>query len=236
MPFFLRTVLLFLILILEVLPGIDPARAAAAERVLMIHVEGAISVAAARHLSRAVDQAKKEDAAAIIIRLDTPGGLVSATRDMIRDMMAAPVPIIVYVAPSGARAASAGTFIVYASHIAAMAPGTNIGAATPISMGGLPGVPQPKEEKKDGQPSAAERKAINDVVAFLRSLAQLRGRDVEFAEKAVREAATLTADEARRQGVIEIVASSVPGLLAHIDGRKVTVADKEQTLSIRMQQ
>ena len=190
-------------------------------RVLVVNIDGAISVAAARQISRAIDQAKKESATAIVIRLDTPGGLVSATRDIIRDMIAAPVPIIVYVAPSGARAASAGTFIVYASHLAAMAPGTNLGAATPIQMGGLPGAPQQKDEKKSNEPTTAERKAINDVVAWLRSLAQLRGRDLDFADKAVREAATLTADEARKQGVVEIVAGSVDDLLAQADGRKV---------------
>ncbi len=183
--------------------------------------------------SRAVDLARKENARAIVIRLDTPGGLVSATRDIIRDMIAAPVPIIVYVAPSGAHAASAGTFIVYASHLAAMAPGTSLGAATPIQMGGLPGAPQQKDDKKGNEPTAAERKAINDVVALLRSLAQLRGRDVDFAEKAVRDAATLTADEARRQGVVEIVATSVDDLLAQADGRNVTVGGEERTLATR---
>jgi membrane-bound serine protease (ClpP class) len=201
--------------------------------VLVVNIDGAISVAAARQLSRAIDRAKQESARAIVIRLDTPGGLVSATRDIIRDIIAAPVPIVVYVAPSGARAASAGTFIVYASHLAAMAPGTNLGAATPIQMGGLPGAPPQKDDKKSNEPAAAERKAINDVVAFLRSLAQLRGRDVDFAEKAVREAATLTAEEARKQGVVEIVAGSVNDLLAQADGRKVTIGSEERTLSTR---
>jgi membrane-bound serine protease (ClpP class) len=204
-----------------------------AGRVLVVDISGAIGVATARQLSRAIDLAKKESATAILIRLDTPGGLVSATRDIVRDLIAAPVPIIVYVAPSGARAASAGTFIVYASHLAAMAPGTNLGAATPIQMGGFPGAPQPKEDKKGSEPSAAENKAVNDVVAFLRSLAQLRGRDLDFADKAVREAATLTADEARKQGVVEIVAGSVDDILAQADGRVVTVGGQQRTLSTR---
>ena len=211
---------------------IGAAHAAPGDRVLVINIDGAISVAAVRQLSRVLEQATKESATAVVIRLDTPGGLVSATRDIIRDMIAAPVPIIIYVAPSGARAASAGTFIVYASHIAAMAPGTNLGAATPIQMGGLPGAPQ-KDEKKSSEPTTAERKAINDTVAWLRSLAQLRGRDTDFAEKAVREAATLTADEARKQGVVEIVAGSVTDLLAQADGRKVAVGGEERTLSTR---
>ena len=207
--------------------------AAPGDRVLVINIDGAISVAAARQLSRVLEQATKESATAVVIRLDTPGGLVSATRDIIRDMIAAPVPIIIYVAPSGARAASAGTFIVYASHLAAMAPGTNLGAATPIQMGGLPGAPQQKDEKKSSEPTTAERKAINDTVAWLRSLAQLRGRDLDFADKAVREAATLTADEARKQGVVEIVAGSVNDLLAQADGRKVMVGGEERTLATR---
>ncbi len=213
--------------------AIGAAPAAPGDRVLVVNIDGAISVAAARQLARAIDQAKKENATAIVVRLDTPGGLVSATRDIIRDMIASPIPIIVYVAPSGARAASAGTFIVYASHLAAMAPGTNLGAATPIQMGGIPGVPQQKDEKKSSEPSAAERKAMNDVVALLRSLAQLRGRDLDFAEKAVREAATLTADEAKKQGVVEIVAGSVDDLLAQADGRTVTVGSEQRSLSTR---
>jgi membrane-bound serine protease (ClpP class) len=114
-----------------------------------------------------------------------------------------------------------------------MAPGTNLGAATPIQLGGIPGMPQPKDEKKSSEPSAAERKAINDVVALLRSLAQLRGRDLDFAEKAVREAATLTADEAKKQGVVEIVAGSVEEVLAQADGRTVSVGGEQKTLATR---
>jgi len=128
--------------------GIGAARAAPSDKVLVVEIDGAISVAAARQLTRVLDEAKKEGAAAIVMRLDTPGGLVSATRDIIRDMIAAPVPIIVYVAPSGARAASAGTFIVYASHLAAMAPGTNLGAATPIQLGSVPGLPSSATKRK----------------------------------------------------------------------------------------
>lgn len=209
------------------------AQAAPGDRVLVVEIKGAISVAAQRQVSRVIDQARRDNAAAIVIRLDTPGGLVSATRDIIRDMVASPIPIIVYVAPSGARAASAGTFLVYASHLAAMAPGTNLGAATPVQMGGIPGVPQPKDDKKPAEPSAAEKKSINDVIALLRSLAQMRGRDLDFAEKAVRDAATLTATEARAQGVIEIVASNVPDVLAQADGRRVMVAGADRTLSTR---
>jgi membrane-bound serine protease (ClpP class) len=203
--------------------------------VLIVDIKGAIGVAAARQVARALDQARQDKVSAIVLRLDTPGGLVTATRDIIREMVAAPVPIIVYVAPSGARAASAGTFIVYAAHIAAMAPGTNLGAATPIELGGLPGMPRPDESQKDksGSQSTAVRKATNDAVAMLRSLAQMRGRNAEWAEKAVREAATLTGEEARKENVIDIVAGSLDELLAQADGRKVTAGGAEYALATK---
>jgi len=222
------------VLALALAAGIGgPAASAPADRVIVVTVDGAISVAAARVITKAIDEGKKTGATAIVMRLDTPGGLVSATRDIIREMIASPVPIIVYVAPSGARAASAGTFIVYASHAAAMAPGTNLGAATPVQLGGLPGVPQPKDDKKPTEPSAAEKKAINDTVALLRSLGQLRGRDIDFAEKAVREAETLTADEAKKRGVVEYVATGMNDLLAQADGRTVTADGTERVLATK---
>jgi membrane-bound serine protease (ClpP class) len=203
--------------------------------VFVTNVQGAIGVAAHRQIVQAIAAAQAKQAQALVVRLDTPGGLVTATRSIIQAMIASPVPIIVYVAPSGARAASAGTFIVYAAHIAAMAPGTNIGAATPVEIGGLPGLPQPKEQKdkqQDGT-TVSQRKAINDVVALLRGLAQLRGRNADWAEKAVRDAATLTADEALKERVIEIVAPSVESLLAQADGRKVSVNGQERVLSTK---
>ena len=219
-----------------------PAAAQSGQRVYLTEVSGAIGVATVRQLTRAIERAQAEQAGALIMRLDTPGGLVSSTRELIKLMIASPVPIVVYVAPSGARAASAGTFLVYASHVAAMAPGTNLGAATPIEIGGLPGLPQPRREEpsKDEkgadrvQPqTAAQRKAINDVVALLRSLAQLRGRNAEFAEKAVSEAATMTASEAVKAGVVDVMAVSVDDLLAQIDGRKVAAGGKETILATK---
>lgn len=216
------------------------------KRVAVSDVSGAIGVATTRQLTLAMDRAQAEHAEALVIRLDTPGGLVSSTRELIKQIVASPIPIVVYVAPSGARAASAGTFLVYASHVAAMAPGTNLGAATPIEIGGVPGVPQPrrdepnKDDKKDDKgssgtqsQSAAERKATNDVVALLRSLAQLRGRSSEFAEQAVRDAATLTAEEAHKQAVIEIVAGDMGDLLTQLDGRKVSIGGAEKTLATK---
>lgn len=212
------------------------ATAVAQGSVFVTDLQGAIGVASHRQMTQAIDAAQAKHAAALIVRLDTPGGLVSATRTIIQSMLASPVPIIVYVAPSGARAASAGTFIVYASHVAAMAPGTNMGAATPVEIGGLPGLPQPKGGQKDKQQdgtTTAQRKAINDVVALLRGLAQLRGRNAEWAEKAVREAATLTADEALKERVVEIVAPALGDVLAQADGRKVVVNGQERILATK---
>jgi membrane-bound serine protease (ClpP class) len=225
-----------------VLPLVMAAPAAAQDSaaVFLTEVSGAIGVATVRQIDRAIEKAGSERAAALIVRLDTPGGLVSATRELIKLIVASPVPIVIYVAPSGARAASAGTFLVYASHVAAMAPGTNLGAATPIEIGGLPGLPQPRREPGkddkgtgDQQQSAAQRKAVNDVVALLRSLAQLRGRNAEFAEKAVSEAATMTADDALKAGVIDAVAASAEDLLTQIDGRKVSAGGVERMLATK---
>ncbi len=229
----------FAVLVLALVAGFlaaagtaDPAMSAG--KVYVVEIDGAISVAAQRQVSRAIARATQDKAAAVVIQLDTPGGLVSATRDVIREMMTSPVPVLVLVAPGGARAASAGTFIVYASHLAAMAPGTNLGAATPVSMGGIPGVPEPKKDDKTPKdPSAAEKKSINDTVALLRSLAQMRGRNADFAEKAVREAATMTADEAQKAGVVEFVARDVAHFLAQADGRSVRIGAEDRVLATR---
>jgi membrane-bound serine protease (ClpP class) len=211
-------------------------RAETSNKAFVIEIKGAIGVASERQIKRAIEETRRQNGIALVIRLDTPGGLVSSTRDIIQEMIAAPVPVMVYVGPSGARAASAGTFLVYAAHVAAMAPGTNLGAATPIEFGGLPGLPKQQPEKsKDAKDisseTAARQKAINDVVAMLRSLAQLRGRNVDFAEKAVREAATLTADEAARDKVIDFVAADLDELIAKADGRKVKVGNADVTLA-----
>ncbi|PWB66022.1 MAG: hypothetical protein C3F17_02345 [Bradyrhizobiaceae bacterium] len=213
----------------------------AAERsdiVVIADVKGGIGVAATRLLADAQARARRENARYLIIRLDTPGGLVSSMREIIQQILASPIPIIVYVAPGGARAASAGTFIVYAAHLAAMAPGTNVGAATPVEMGGLPGLPKPTEparDEKDKAPAGtdAQRKAMNDSIAMLRSLAQLRGRNPEWAEKAVRDAATLTAEDALKESVIDVVARDLDDLLVSIDGRKTMFNGSEHTFATR---
>jgi membrane-bound serine protease (ClpP class) len=208
-----------------------PASAQSANRVFVTEVNGVIGVATTRQIAQAIQKARQENASALVMQLDTPGGLVSSTRDIIKEMIASPVPVIVYVAPSGARAASAGTYITYASHLAAMAPGTNIGAATPVEIGGVPGLPGGSQPKEKGEPKSAEQnKALNDVLAMLRSLAQLRGRSADWAEKAVRDAATLTAVEAQKEGVVDLVSDSLSDVLARADGRKVMVAGVETTL------
>jgi membrane-bound serine protease (ClpP class) len=172
-----------------------------------VPVEGAIGPASADFVRRALTRAEKEKAQLVVLQMDTPGGLDTSMREMIKHILASPVPVATYVAPSGARAASAGTFILYASHHAAMAPGTNLGAASPVSIGGQ------KNEKKDSGVDTMTKKATNDAVAYIRSLAQLRGRNADWGEKAVREAVSLPAEEAVKIKVIDHVATDVPDLL-----------------------
>jgi membrane-bound serine protease (ClpP class) len=202
---------------------------------LTISIDGAIGPASASYAKEALAKASERRAGVVILRLNTPGGLNSSMREIIADVLASPVPVIGYVAPSGAHAASAGTYILYATHIAAMAPGTNIGAATPVQIGGtMPGFPKGTpdkdgKEKKDGDQQgepkdAMTAKATNDAVAFIRSLAELRGRNADWAEKAVREAATLSANGALQASVIDLIARDPAELLKQVDGRMVEVA------------
>ena len=210
--------------------------------VVVLNVKGAIGVGTGHMIEEGFARARAERAGLIVLRLDTPGGLVSATRDIIQAILASPIPVAVFVAPGGARAASAGTYIAYAAHIAAMAPGTHLGAATPVQMG-APGAPTPAPERReDGKPaeggeaakgSAMERKVLNDAVAYLRSLAQLRGRNADWAEKAVRDASTLTASEAARENVVDLVAGNVSDLLDKVDGRTVRTTEGERVLGTR---
>jgi len=203
--------------------------------VIQLTIEGAIGPATDDYIGRAIETAARRHAELVVIRMDTPGGLDAAMRGIIKSITNSAVPVASYVAPTGARAASAGTYILYASHIAAMAPGTNVGAATPIRIGG---VPQPDSKGKNEQgkpadtvsPDAGRKKMINDAVAYLRSLAELRGRNPEWAEKAVREAASVPASEALQLGVIDIVATSMADLMKQVDGREVTVLGQKRTL------
>lgn len=210
-------------LLLLLLLGITPGGQAAPGAVWVLGIDDAIGPASADYLVRSLSQAQAQGAQLVVIRMDTPGGLDSAMRQMIKAILASPVPVASYVAPSGARAASAGTYILYASHIAAMAPGTNLGAATPVRIGGPPGTPD-EDKAKGGDDEALARKQVNDAAAYIRGLAQMRGRNADWAEKAVREAVSLSASEALRLNVIDQVADDLPDLLRKLDGKTLQVA------------
>jgi membrane-bound serine protease (ClpP class) len=186
----------------------------------------AITPATARFVRRAIQHAERERAQCLVIVLDTPGGLVDSTRSIVKDILASTTPVVVYVSPAGARAASAGVFITLASHIAAMAPGTHIGAAHPVELGGLPIAPPGGPPAEPAAPasqttSPMETKIVNDTVAWVRALAQLRGRNAEWAARAVTESTTITASEAADAGVVDLIAPDLVSLLAKLDGREV---------------
>lgn len=204
--------------------------------ILQADITGAIGVAAELQVETVIKRAEAEKAELVLFRLDTPGGLVTSTRVIIQAILGSKVPVAIYVAPSGARAASAGTYMLYAAHVAAMAPGTHLGAATPIQLGGapMPGSPQPPQKDKPAEgetPKAGmEDKVLNDAIAYIRALAQLRGRNADWAEKAVREAATLTADDALKEKVIEFVAVDRSTLLARLNGHEVGLGGTKRKL------
>ena len=216
-----------------------------------LSISGPIGPATTDYLIRTSKTAREQGARLFIVTLDTPGGLDAATRDIIQHILASEIPYVTYVTPAGARAASAGTYILYASHVAAMTPSTTLGAATPVQMGGMPGQQEPPssdkptprsapdktqgeekaedEQSETGEPkrqsgSAMERKVINDSVAYIRGLARRHGRNADWAEKAVRDAATLTANEALAENVIDVVANSREQLLEQLPGREVVLA------------
>ncbi len=220
--------ILRLIPLLAALWAVAPAGADEAGKAYLIEVRGAIGPVTQELVSRGIAEAEDNRAAMVILQLDTPGGLDHSMREIIKDILDAHVPVVTWVAPQGSRAASAGTYILYASHVAAMAPATNLGAATPVRIGGLPGIPsepsQPEAEKPpaDGK-TDMERKIINDAIAYIKGLAKLRNRNEQWAEQAVREGASLSAEEALERNVIDLVADSLNDLLRQLDGREVNV-------------
>jgi membrane-bound serine protease (ClpP class) len=224
---------------------------------VVLTIDGAIGPASADYVKRGLARAQERGAAAIVLQIDTPGGLDTSMREIIRAILACPVPVLGYVAPAGARAASAGTYILYASHVAAMTPGTNLGAATPVQIGGgspLPGGPT-DERPAAPAPSASgasapaggdgvtrsprrgagamEAKVTNDAVAYIRSLAELHGRSADWAEAAVRDAASLGAEDALKRGVVDLLATSIPDLLDKAHGREVRLGEARLTLDTR---
>ncbi len=205
--------------------------------VFVLEIDGPIGPATSDYFKRNLELAQQQRAQLVVLQMNTPGGLDSSMRVIIRAILASPIPVAGFVGPQGARAASAGTYILYACHIAAMAPATNLGAATPVQIGGIgmpePGVSEKDKEKTKDTKSAMEKKTINDATAYIRSLAELRGRNAEWAEEAVRSAKSLSSKAALENDVIDLVATNIADLLQKIDGRELQIQEKAITLNTK---
>jgi membrane-bound serine protease (ClpP class) len=229
------------------------SNATASGGVFVLPLSGAIGPASADLIVRGLARAAHDHAQLVVLQLDTPGGLDTSMRQIIKAILASPVPVATWIAPGGARAASAGTYIIYASHIAAMAPGTNLGAATPVQIGiggsdapkptTSPGATEPRTPLRNNDagaakalpldtPSTETRKQVQDASAYIRGLAQLRGRNADWAERAVREAVSLSANEAHAQKVVDVIARDLPDLLHQLDGRTLDTADGSHRLDL----
>jgi membrane-bound serine protease (ClpP class) len=199
---------------------------ASTSTIMKLEIKGAIGPASSKYLKEGMEAATRQNAEILLIELDTPGGLSSSMREMIQEITNSSFPIITYVSPKGAHAASAGTYLLYASHIAAMAPGTNLGAATPVSLMPTPMI----TDSNTSSPSALEKKVINDAIAYIKSLAELSDRNITWAVEAVKEAKSISAKDALSYGVIDLIADNTNELLSKLEGRMVTVSDKNITL------
>lgn len=260
---FNKLVSALIIMLAAVVPVQSADQTANQNPLIVITINGPIGPATSDYVLRGFSTALNQGAELIVLEMDTPGGLDTAMRDIIQGIISSPVPVVTFVSPSGARAASAGTYILYASHIAAMAPATTLGAATPVAIGGAPGFPSPPKPpgqapSKDKQttargpddqtpdqrtgsekapdddtllPDAMRSKVVNDAAAYIRSLAQLRGRNVEWAEQAVRKARSLSAEEALEMNVIDLIAENRGDLLNKLDERTVIVSGRERILA-----